>query len=52
MRLGGKVSESVHVIPGEPQGSVYGRCCLQYTSKLFFCFIGKHIVVHVDDTMI
>ena len=50
MRLGGKVSASVNVVSGVPQGRVLGLFIL-YTSELFH-IVGNHILSYANDTTI
>ena len=50
--LDGKVSTSVDVVSGEPQGSVLGPLLfILYTFDLFHV-VGSHIVGYASDTMI
>ena len=50
--MDGKVSESVDVVSGVPQGSVLGPLLfILYTSELFH-IVGNHIVGYADDRMI
>ena len=52
VRLNGKVSESVAVVSGVPQGSILRAILfILYTSELFH-IVGNHIVGYEDDTTI
>ena len=49
VRLEGKISTSLDVVLGVPQGRVLGPFFILYTSKLFH-IVGSHIVDYADNT--